>query len=119
MARAPLLAGDPSRVGRYRLTARLGSGGMGVVYLGTAKDGSLVAVKVLRPELAEDPEFRARFSREVATLTRVRGMCTVQVIEADTGSPRPFLVTEYAPEGSAIPGSSPRSRRRWRTAGSR
>jgi ABC-type branched-subunit amino acid transport system substrate-binding protein len=69
---------------------------MGVVYLGVARDGNLVAVKVLRPELAEDPEFRTRFSREVATLLRVKGVCTVRVIEADTESPRPFLVTEYA-----------------------
>jgi eukaryotic-like serine/threonine-protein kinase len=96
VARAPLLEGDPLRVGRYRLTARLGAGGIGVVYLGAAKDGSQVAVKVLRPELADDPEFRARFSREVATLTRVNGICTVRVIEADTDSRRPFLVTEYA-----------------------
>jgi ABC-type transport system substrate-binding protein/predicted Ser/Thr protein kinase len=95
LAQGPLLPGDPTRVGRYRLTARLGAGGMGVVYLGAAKDGGPVAVKVLRPEMAEDPEFRARFSREVATLTRVRGMCTVRVIEADTQAPRPFLVTEY------------------------
>jgi peptide/nickel transport system substrate-binding protein len=95
LAQAQLLPGDPARVGRYRLTARLGAGGMGVVYLGAAKDGHLVAVKVLRPELAENPEFRARFSREVTTLTRVKGMCTVRVIEADTQAPRPFLVTEY------------------------
>jgi ABC-type transport system substrate-binding protein len=74
---------------------------MGVVYLGAAKDGSPVAVKVLRPELAEDPEFRARFSREVTTLTRVKGMCTVRVIEADTQAPRPFLVTEYI-DGPAL-----------------
>ncbi len=95
MAQGPLLPGDPGRVGRYRLTGRLGAGGMGVVYLGAAKDGHPVAVKVLRPELAEDPEFRVRFSREVTTLTRVEGMCTVRVIEADTTGPRPFLVTEY------------------------
>jgi serine/threonine protein kinase len=68
---------------------------MGVVYLGAAKDGDLVAIKVLRSELADDPEFRTRFGREVATLVRVKGMCTVRVIEADTASPRPFLVTEY------------------------
>jgi len=95
LAQGPLLPGDPGRVGRYRLTGRLGAGGMGVVYLGAAKDGIPVAVKVLRPELAENPEFRVRFSREVATLTRVEGMCTVRVIEADTTGPRPFLVTEY------------------------
>jgi len=101
LAQGPLLPGDPARVGRYRLTARLGSGGMGVVYLGAAKDGSPVAVKVLRSELAEDPEFRARFSREVTTLTRVKGMCTVRVIEADTQAPRPFLITEYI-DGPAL-----------------
>ena len=63
--------GDPRRFGRYRLTARLGAGGMGVVYLGVAEDGRLVAVKVMRPELADNPEFRARFGREVAVLARV------------------------------------------------
>jgi serine/threonine protein kinase len=88
--------GDPSRIGRYRLSARLGTGGMGVVYLGTAKDGTQVAVKVLRPELADDQEFRVRFRREVAALTRVQGLCTVRVIEAETESASPFLATEYA-----------------------
>ena len=107
MAREPLRDHDPLRVGRYRLTARLGAGGMGVVYLGLAPnapndpnypdgDGSQVAVKVLRPELADDPEFRARFGREVASLMLVRGECTVRVIEADTNSSQPFMVTEFA-----------------------
>ncbi len=96
MARTPLLASDPAQVGRYRLTARLGAGGMGVVYLGAAQDGTPVAVKLLRPELADDPEFRTRFNREVSALTRVMGVCTVRVIEADTESRQPFLVTEYA-----------------------
>jgi serine/threonine protein kinase len=96
LARTSLRESDPARIGRYRLTARLGSGGMGVVYLGAAPDGGEVAVKVLRPELAEEPEFRRRFGREVSVLTRVRGVCTVRVIEADTESDRPFMVTEYA-----------------------
>jgi serine/threonine protein kinase len=106
-----LRRGDPSRIGDYRLTARLGSGGMGVVYLGEPENGALVdgglvdgglvngglvAVKVLRPELADDPELRERFGREVTTLVRVRGVCTVRVIEADTEADQPFLVTEYA-----------------------
>jgi len=69
---------------------------MGVVYLATAQDGSQVAVKVLQPELVGDAEFRTRFGREVAALTRVRGVCTVRVIAADTTAARPFLVTEYA-----------------------
>ena len=95
MARTPLRQTDPAQIGRYRLLGRLGAGGMGVVYLGEYQ-GHQVAVKVLRPELADDPEFRIRFGREVATLTRVQGMCTVRVIEADTEAPEPFLVTEYA-----------------------
>ena len=97
MAREPLLDTDPAQIGRYRLTARIGAGGMGVVYLSQARDGSLVAVKALRPELTDDPEFRKRFSREVANLTRVMGVCTVRVIEADIDSARPFMVTEYVP----------------------
>lgn len=101
MAPTPLRNGDPTRVGQYRLTARLGAGGMGVVYLGTARDGTQVAVKVPRPELADDQEFRSRFRREVMSLARVRGVCTVRVIEADTDSPNPFLVTEYA-EGPSL-----------------
>ncbi len=96
MARAPLQQTDPARVGRYRLVARLGAGGMGVVYLAETPDGQQVAVKVLRPELADNPEFRTRFGREVSALTRVQGMCTVRVIEADPQAPKPFLVTEYA-----------------------
>jgi eukaryotic-like serine/threonine-protein kinase len=92
----PLQDRDPSGIGRFRLVARLGAGGMGVVYLGTAKDGTQAAIKVLRPELADDREFRVRFRREVALLARVNGVCTVRVLEADTESARPFLATEYA-----------------------
>ncbi len=95
-ARMPLAAGDPGWMGRYQLAARLGAGGMGVVYLGVAADGRLVAVKVLRPELADDPEFRARFEREAAVLARVKGSRVVRVIEAGTDSGAHFLVTEYA-----------------------
>jgi hypothetical protein len=96
VALVPLREGDPSRIGRFRLTARLGAGGMGVVYLGEARDCGQVAVKVVRPEVGDDQEFRARFSREAALLARVKGLCTVRVIEADTESASPFLVTEYA-----------------------
>jgi len=95
LAQAALRDDDPKQIGGYRLTARLGAGGMGVVYLGTAEDGDLVAIKVLRPELADDPEFRRRFQREVSVLTQVKGVCTVRVIEADTESARPFMVTEF------------------------
>ena len=101
MARTPLRPDDPTRIGHYRLTARLGAGGMGVVYLGVSWDGAPVAVKVLRPELAGDEEFRRRFGREVAALVQVKGVCTVRVIEADSQSASPFVVTEYA-EGPSL-----------------
>jgi len=91
----PLRDGDPSRIGRFRLSARLGAGGMGVVYLGTAKVGTQAAVKVLRPELADDPEFLVRFRREVAVLARVDGLCTARMLDADTEATTPFLATEY------------------------
>ena len=69
---------------------------MGVVYLGVAWDGTPVAVKVLRPDMAGDQEYRHRFGREVAALLQVKGVCTVRVIEADSKSATPFVVTEFA-----------------------
>lgn len=59
----PLVAGDPARVGSYRLLGRLGEGGMGRVYLGRAESGATVAVKVIQAEYAQLPEFRRRFAR--------------------------------------------------------
>ncbi|HEV2254096.1 MAG TPA: serine/threonine-protein kinase [Streptosporangiaceae bacterium] len=92
---------DPPRVGSYHLLARLGAGGMGVVYLASGQDGRPVALKLLRPEMSDDAEFRKRFSREVTALHRVQGVCTVRVIDADTTAARPYLVTEYA-EGPSL-----------------
>lgn len=90
-----LRAGDPAQVGPYRIAARLGSGGMGSVYLGRSRGGRSVAVKVIRPELAEDPEFRRRFAREVRSARLVNGVYTAGVIDADpTGNP-PWLATAY------------------------
>jgi hypothetical protein len=87
--------GDPEAVGKYRIVGRLGQGGMGQVYLGESPGGRLVAVKVIRAELAGDPEFRARFAREVATARTVSGIYTVPVVDADVDGPQPWLVTAY------------------------
>ncbi|MFI8100915.1 SPFH domain-containing protein [Streptomyces sp. NPDC086023] len=93
----PLRRDDPDRVGRYRLTARLGEGGMGTVYLGVSPGARRVAVKVVREELAQDPSFRRRFAREVDAVRRVGGFHTAPVVDAGTDDARPWLVTEYIP----------------------
>jgi Protein kinase domain/Domain of unknown function (DUF4352) len=93
---APLLPGDPPSVGRYVLSGRLGVGGMGTVYLGRAGvGGPPVAIKVVHPDLAGDPEFRARFADEVAAARRVAPFCTARVLDADPTAASPYLVTEF------------------------
>jgi serine/threonine protein kinase len=88
---------DPRDVGGYRIRAVLGDGGMGKVYLADGQDGRPVAVKVVRPEFADDPAFRRRFEQEVATASRVRGDHTASVISAGTRAAQPWLATEYVP----------------------
>jgi serine/threonine protein kinase len=90
-----LQPGDPLGVGRYRLLKRLGTGGMGRVYLGQSPGGCLVAVKLIRPELADDPDFRRRFAQEVHAARRVGGIFTAPVVDADPDGPQPWLVTAY------------------------
>jgi eukaryotic-like serine/threonine-protein kinase len=92
-----LRPGDPELIGPYRLRGRLGAGGMGRVYLGLSPGGRAVAVKVIRAELAQDPEFRARFRREVSVARTVSGLYTAPVLDADTDGPEPWLATAYVP----------------------
>jgi hypothetical protein len=92
-----LEAGDPAWLGRYRIVARLGRGGMGRVYLGRSPSGRAVAVKVVRPELAEDPGFRRRFVREVEAARRVTGFFTAAVVDAAPQDTPPWLATAYVP----------------------
>jgi eukaryotic-like serine/threonine-protein kinase len=90
-----LQADDPGRIGPYRLRGVLGAGGMGRVFLGASADGQLVAVKVIRADVATDPEFRARFRREVTVARKVSSRFTVPLIDADTDGPVPWLATAY------------------------
>ncbi len=93
----PLGADDPRMIAGYRLAAVLGAGGMGKVYLSHTPGGRPVAIKVIRPEFAEDPEFRRRFGREVKSAERVQGLYTAPVIDSDTDGPIPWLATAYVP----------------------
>ncbi|MFF2807245.1 protein kinase [Streptomyces sp. NPDC058000] len=97
---AVLTADDPAEIGGYRLHARLGSGGMGHVYLAYTPGGRPVALKTVRPELAGDPEFRHRFVQEVANARRIHGLYTAQVIDAGVDAVTPWLATAYVPAPS-------------------
>ncbi|WP_406168189.1 serine/threonine-protein kinase [Streptomyces canus] len=93
----PLHPEDPEQLGPYRPVARLGAGGMGRVYLATSSAGRTVAVKVIRPEMAEDKNFRIRFRREVAAAAAVGGAYTASVVDAAPDDQTPWLATAYVP----------------------
>jgi serine/threonine protein kinase len=86
---------DPRLIGPYELLGRLGAGGMGRVFLGMSAAGRPVAVKIVHAELAADPDFRARFSTEVAAARKVSGLFTALVVDADVDAPVPWLATAY------------------------
>jgi hypothetical protein len=96
-----LHSGDPRRIGPYWLEGRLGSGGMGRVYLGRSPGGRYVAIKAIRVELAENAEFRARFAREVSAARKVSGIFTAPVVDADLDGPVPWLATSFV-AGSSL-----------------
>lgn len=91
----PLAADDPRQVGGFRLQARLGAGGMGRVFLGYSPGGRPVAVKVVHPELARDPEFMQRFRREVAAAQAVSDAYTAAVVGAGPDDSPPWLATTF------------------------
>ncbi|WP_414079884.1 serine/threonine-protein kinase [Streptomyces sp. KN37] len=89
--------GDPARIGAYRLLGVLGEGGMGRVYMGRSEGGRTVALKVVRSEIAQVPDFRRRFAREVDAARRVAGPWTAAVLDADVEAAVPWVATQYIP----------------------
>ncbi|MFI6932727.1 protein kinase [Streptomyces sp. NPDC050287] len=95
----PLHRGEPGRIGPYLPLALLGSGGMGRVYLACPADGGpdLVAVKVIRPEYADDANFRRRFEREASVHARVRTPHTPTLRGTGFQNELLWMATEYLP----------------------
>jgi serine/threonine protein kinase len=97
MTAAPQPSPKLANVGPYRLLARIGEGGMGVVHLAQNVDGRRVALKVLRPHVVGDAEARERLAREVSSLRRVTSPRVAEILDADPHGPTPYVVTRYVP----------------------
>jgi hypothetical protein len=118
----PLRRWEPEEIGGYTIMGRLGAGAMGRVYLGRSASGRLVAVKTIKVELAEEPDFRTRFGQEVAAARRVSGAFTAAVVAADPDADLPWLATAYVPAPSLAAlvracGPLPVAAVRWLAAG--
>jgi serine/threonine-protein kinase len=88
--------------GRYKLEAKLGSGGMSTVYL--ARDGTLdrqVAVKVMHREMSEQPDQLERFRQEARAVAKISHPNVVAVIDAGEDGGHPYIVFEYV-EGETL-----------------
>ncbi|MFD9096110.1 protein kinase [Streptomyces collinus] len=92
---SPLTHDDPQAFGRYRPIARLGSGGMGTVYLARTAGGRTVALKTMHAGIASDPASRARFRLETDAARVVGERFGAGVVDADPRAETPWLATEY------------------------
>ncbi|MFE5052248.1 protein kinase [Streptomyces sp. NPDC056637] len=107
---SPLAHDDPAEIGAYRLVARLGSGGMGTVYLARTASGRTAALKTMHARIAADPESRTRFRLEIDAARVIGGRYGAQVFDADAMAATPWLATEYVlgpPLGEAVTTSGP------------
>ncbi|MFF3325348.1 ABC transporter substrate-binding protein [Streptomyces sp. NPDC002889] len=117
-----LRTSDPAKLADHRLLGRLGAGGMGVVYLARSAGGSLVALKVIQAEYAEDADFRERFRREVDTARRMTSPWVAALVDADPEAAAPWLATTFVPGpslGEAVAAHGPLPPRSLRVLGAR
>ncbi|MEV4457649.1 transporter substrate-binding domain-containing protein [Microbispora sp. NPDC049633] len=92
---APLQPGDPTRLGPFVLSGRLGEGGQGVVYHGQDQAGGRAAVKLLHVKFSGDATARSRFARELRAAQRVASFCTARVLAADLEGDTPYIASEF------------------------
>jgi serine/threonine protein kinase/ABC-type amino acid transport substrate-binding protein len=98
---SPLVAGDPTQLGSFRLSGRIGEGGQGIVYLGVNDSGEQAAIKLLHVKFTGDTIARSRFARELKAAKRVASFCTARVMEADLDGNTPYIASEYI-DGRAL-----------------
>ncbi|MEU6777903.1 serine/threonine-protein kinase [Nonomuraea angiospora] len=98
---SPLVAGDPTQLGSFRLSGRIGEGGQGIVYLGVNDNGEQGAIKLLHVKFTGDTIARSRFARELKAAKRVASFCTARVMEADLDGNTPYIASEYI-DGRAL-----------------
>ena len=89
-----LRSGDPEQIGPWQIVNRLGSGGMGVVFMGT-NGTRAAAIKVVREFLLEDPASRTRLTREVETLLRVKSDFVAEIVGSDIDGNPAWIATNY------------------------
>lgn len=98
----PLAAHEPRVLGPYQLLGRIGSGGMGTVYVACLEGSATqVALKTLKPELLGDPELAQRFQREGEALARVSSAYTARVIDSGIAGGIPFIAMDLL-DGSPL-----------------
>ncbi|MGJ5752945.1 serine/threonine protein kinase [Streptomyces puniciscabiei] len=106
----PLTHDDPVALGPFRLIARLGSGGMGTVYVARSAGGRTVALKTMHAAIATDPAARTRFRLEVDAARVIGDQFGARVMDADPLAETPWLATEYVlgpPLDEAVEGGGP------------
>lgn len=89
-----------SSVGGYSIEALLGEGGMGRVYRGRRGDGTTVALKMIREDLASDSIFRQRFEREARVAQTVQNAHVVPVLDTGEHEGRPYLAQRFIEGGT-------------------
>ncbi|MEV4005115.1 peptidylprolyl isomerase [Actinomadura sp. NPDC049753] len=109
----PLRATDPREIGGFRLTARIGEGAQGIVFLGESDTGQRAAVKLLHADFGRDERARVLFDRELAAARSVAPFCTARILAAEADGDTPYIISEYidgpslrdrvAEEGTASP----------------